>query len=92
MLALPASLTFADVPAVLAQLRQAIGQNGTELAVDGGALRQFDSSALALLLECRRQAEVAKRPLRFVALPQRLLDLAQMYGIAGLLDLAELSV
>ncbi|MCC6218247.1 MAG: anti-anti-sigma factor, partial [Aquabacterium sp.] len=58
MLLLPAVITHAEVPHVLRLFRQtldqAAAQGGTEaamLTVDGAALQQFDSSALAVLLE-----------------------------------------
>jgi len=58
MLVLPAKLTHDDAPACMRMLQQGIaGQNATATVVDASALSQFDSSALAILLECRRIGE-----------------------------------
>ena len=58
MLMLPAVLTHADVPAVLRLFRETLEKaaatgnvDAAMLTVDGSALQQFDSSALAVLLE-----------------------------------------
>ena len=101
-LALPATLTHAEVPACLQALSQALSQaisaEGREgqgaapaaatgaLLADASALTQFDSSALAVLLEARRAATA--RGLTFVVqgLPPRLAGLAALYGVAVLLS------
>ena len=56
-------------------------------AVDASALREFDSSALALLLQARRQAAAAGRAFELHGAPPGLVQLAQLYGVAGLLGL-----
>ena len=63
MLMLPAVITHAEVPHVLSLFKQTLDKAQLEakgaaalLTVDGSALRQFDSSALAVLLECQRMA------------------------------------
>ena len=45
----------------------------------------FDSSALAVLLECSRIAAAGKRKLETVNAPARMSDLAHLYGVDGLL-------
>ncbi|GAC1390493.1 MAG: hypothetical protein NVSMB34_04100 [Variovorax sp.] len=85
-LALPATLTHDEAPAFLRQLRQGLSaQASSPVVVDAGALTHFDSSALAVLLECRREAERAARAFSVRALPPRLRELAALYGVAGLL-------
>ena len=53
--------------------------------VDASALQVFDSSALAVLLECRRGALVAQQPFAVHGLPPALAGLAALYGVAELL-------
>ena len=92
MLLLPAVITHAEVPHVLRLFRQtldqAAAQGGTEaamLTVDGAALQQFDSSALAVLLALRRQALTLRKTFAIQGLPERLGALAGLYGIGELL-------
>ena len=61
--------------------------NGS-LTFDLSGVTEADSSALAVLLELRR--ECARAGKRFVVqgLPSRLSDLAKLYGISGLLPSA----
>jgi ABC-type transporter Mla MlaB component len=59
---------------------------GADAAVlDASALQQLDTSALAVLLACQRQAAALGRPLRVVGAPAKLLQLAQLYGVESLL-------
>jgi phospholipid transport system transporter-binding protein len=51
-------------------------------------LQRFDSSALAVLLELRRESLAQGKSLAIQALPGRLRDLATVYGIAELLPAA----
>ena len=87
-IALPERLTIADASATLAQLSQqlAASAQGAEAPVlDASALQQLDTSALAVLLACQRQAVALGRPLRVVGAPAKLLQLAQLYGVESLL-------
>jgi phospholipid transport system transporter-binding protein len=98
MLLLPAVITHAEVPHVLRLFRQtlnqAAAQGSTEaamLTVDGTALQQFDSSALAVLLECQRMARANRSNGRAFAvqhLPAKLTELARLYGVDALLQSA----
>jgi len=85
--ALPASLTLRDAPAALESLRSALLAAGGTAAwrVDAAPLRQLDTSAIAVLLELQRLAAEARRSLELVDPPQRLLDLAKLYGVDGLI-------
>ncbi len=53
--------------------------------VDASALQNFDSSALAVLLEARRRAIDSGRPFGVLGMPPRLRQLAALYGVDGLL-------
>ena len=89
MLVLPTKLTHDDAPACMRLLQQGLkGQADTSTVVDASALTQFDSSALAVLLECRRESSALGRGFAVKGLSPRLRELAALYGIAGLLPAA----
>ncbi|WP_307688436.1 STAS domain-containing protein [Variovorax ginsengisoli] len=89
MLVLPAKLTHDDAPACMRMLQQGLaGQNGSAAVVDASALTRFDSSAIAVLLECRREAGMLGRGFAVKGLSPRLRELATLYGVAGLLPAA----
>ncbi len=86
MLVLPADLTRNQASACLQMLVQGLkALKGEAVVVDATALARFDSSALAVLLELRRESLAHGKNLRIRALPERLRDLATVYGIAELL-------
>lgn len=88
MLSLPATLTQDQARACLDQLAEKLPSEAAQVIVDAALLRNFDSSALAVLLELRREcARVGKR-FTVQGLPSRLRDLASLYGIEGLLPSA----
>ncbi|MGP1516013.1 MAG: STAS domain-containing protein [Ottowia sp.] len=86
MLVLPAELTHKQAAACLLMLRQAThtAQEETVIA-DASALTQFDSSALAVLLECRRACLRERKGFAVHGMPARLAELAALYGVADLL-------
>ncbi|RYF74836.1 MAG: STAS domain-containing protein [Comamonadaceae bacterium] len=89
MLVLPARLTHDEAPACAGMLRHGLkAEAGSAIVVEAGALVQFDSSALAVLLECRREALAMNRGFSVRGLPSRLRELATLYGVAGLLPAA----
>lgn len=89
MLDLPPELTHAQANACLAKLMDGLKkQSGPELVVNASALLRFDSAALAVLLEFKRQCLASSKRLSICGLPERLGDLATLYGIAELLPLA----
>lgn len=81
MLVLPASLTHAEASASLHMLLQALAAQTGPVLVDASALRRFDSSALAVLLQCRRESMSQGRGFMVRALPERLRALARLYGV-----------
>ncbi|MBC7681037.1 MAG: STAS domain-containing protein [Ferruginibacter sp.] len=86
MLVLPAEVTHAQATAALRTLLQELRlQTGSAVVVDASALQRFDSSALAVLLECRRESARLGRAFAVRGLPQRLAALAGLYGVAELL-------
>ena len=55
------------------------------VVADAGSLSRFDSSTLAVLLACRRQAQALGRAFYVRGLPPRVRQLAGLYGIAELI-------
>jgi len=82
---LPESLTQATATLCLNELGNALSAQPAAVVVDASALNRFDSSALAVLLALRRQAAQLGKSFTVEGLPQRLGDLARLYGIAALL-------
>jgi phospholipid transport system transporter-binding protein len=89
MLVLPAELTHDQAPACSRMLAQALRSEGDAAVVaDAGALERFDSSALAVLLDCRREALARGKSFAVAHMPARLRELASVYGVASLLPAA----
>lgn len=89
MLLLPKELTQAQATACLRGLLQDLRtQSGVNVVVDARALTRFDSAALAVLLEFRRQTLALNKQFSVQGLPTRLGDLAALYGIIELLPAA----
>lgn len=85
MLALPPELTH-EVAARLSQdLTRLVQLQPGEVVADASALLTFDSSALAILLACRREALAAGKTFSVQGLPTRLRQLATLYGVAELI-------
>ena len=86
MIALPAELMHTQASACLQTLLRGLASEASaKVVVDAAALQRFDSSALAVLLELRRQCLAAGKGLVVCGLPSRLRDLAGLYGIGELL-------
>lgn len=89
MLPLPARLTHdLAAPLVAALGAMLASEAGSEVVADASALQEFDSSALAVLLACRRQALAAGKRFSVRVLPDRLRQLAVLYGVQDLLPAA----
>ena len=87
-LPLPEVLTHAQAPGCARALQAAVAQgrgSQARVVVQAGGLRQFDSSALAVLLDCRRAAVALGLAFAVEGLPPRLRQLAGLYGVAELL-------
>ncbi len=86
MLVLPPELTQSQATACLRMLVQGLrAQCDPEVVVDATALSRFDSAALAVLLEFRRESLGLGKRFSIRGLPSRLRDLAALYGIDELL-------
>jgi phospholipid transport system transporter-binding protein len=89
LLVLPAEITHAQAAGCLALLlaaARAQSDSSVTIVIDAAPLVRFDSSALAVLLECRRAVLQNGRPFAIRAMPARLTELARLYGVAELLD------
>jgi phospholipid transport system transporter-binding protein len=84
---LPATLTLPtarQTAQALAQAAAALPAGGT-LRVDASVLADLDTSALAVLLEGRRQAQARGLGWQLDAAPPKLRQLAGLYGVQDLL-------
>jgi phospholipid transport system transporter-binding protein len=88
VLKLDGALSFETLPAVLSQSGEyaARADLPERLTIDFAGITAVDSSAVALLLEWRRQAVRRQKTLEFVNLPANLLALASLYGVAELIQ------
>jgi phospholipid transport system transporter-binding protein len=85
MAALPATLTIKDARQAVRALEPAVGEGSGVLTIDASALTSFDTSAIAALLELRRQAKAVGRTLSVRGAPPSMVELAGLYGVAELL-------
>ena len=88
-IALPAVLLQVQAQAVARALTESLAARvaqGDEAVLDASALSQFDSSALAVILACRRAVLAKGAQLRVAGLPARAQALAQVYGLSALFD------
>ncbi len=83
---LPAVLTHELAAQLEREIKSQVLAQPADVVVDAAALQEFDSSALALLLACRREAMSAGKSFSVRSLPARVEQLAGLYGIAGLIS------
>jgi phospholipid transport system transporter-binding protein len=86
---LPAELTIAQAPKALAELQAALTQARADapFVVDAAALAEFDTAAIAVLLQARRQAQARSLGFAVSHAPAKLRQLAALYGVEDLLSL-----
>jgi phospholipid transport system transporter-binding protein len=86
MLVLPDTVTVREARDVMRMLEQNVQRDGHgAVTVDASALRDFDTAALAVLLECSRQARSWGKALVVHGAPPKLGELAALYGVDKLL-------
>lgn len=83
---LPARITMGEARATLAALQPQL-QAADDLVIDASALVDLDSAAVAVLLDCQRQAQARGKALRLSGAPPKLGQLARLYGVGDLLGL-----
>ncbi|MBL8352579.1 MAG: STAS domain-containing protein [Burkholderiaceae bacterium] len=86
MIALPERVTLSEARATLERLEPLLAA-ADEPVIDASALHELDSAAVAVLLDCQRQAHARGRTLRVTGAPPKLSQLAELYGVAPLLGL-----
>jgi phospholipid transport system transporter-binding protein len=88
VLKLTGALSFESLPGVLAESAQFTARTDLpeRVVIDFAGITDIDSSAVALLLEWRREALARAKTLEFVNLPANLLALATLYGVADLIQ------
>ena len=85
MLTLPSVLTHAEAAEFARGLGPLVQTQAQTVVADASALQTFDSSALAVLLACRRESLAAGKDFSVKDLPARLRQLAGLYGVAELI-------
>ncbi|MBL0142735.1 MAG: STAS domain-containing protein [Betaproteobacteria bacterium] len=87
-MALEGALSFETLPRVLAesQAYSAHPDLPDRLIIDFAKITAVDSSAVALLLEWRREAARRGKGIEFTNLPANLLALAELYGVTALIQ------
>ena len=85
MLSLAPVTTHDVVARLMPTLAESLRSNTQTVVVDASALTVFDSSTLAILLQCRRQALAAGKTFAVLGAPARLRQLAKVYGVDGLI-------
>jgi phospholipid transport system transporter-binding protein len=86
-LALPTVLTHDQATACAQSLGLGIREEqASKVLIDASALEKFDSSALAVLLQCRRDSVASGKSFEVIGLPHQLRELANLYGISELLE------
>jgi phospholipid transport system transporter-binding protein len=88
VLAVEGELSFETIPAVLAESAEFAARPDLpqKITIDFTAITGVDSAAVALLLEWRRMALKRGKTLLFSNLPANLLALAELYGVADLIQ------
>ena len=88
VLALTGELSFQTIPGVLVESDAYAARPDLpdRLTIDFSGITAVDSAAVALLLEWRRLAQQRGKHLSFTNLPANLLALAELYGVADIIQ------
>ena len=88
VLAIRGEISFETIPTVLAETAEFAARPDLpeRITIDFTGITGVDSSAVALLLEWRRMAASRGKTLLFSNLPANLLALAELYGVAELIQ------
>lgn len=88
MLTLPAVLTHDEAAVFSLGLKGMVAAQAATVVADASQLQTFDSSALAVLLACRREALAVDKGFCVHGLPPQLAQLTKLYGVAELFPAA----
>lgn len=88
VLKIQGELSFETIPAVLAETAEFAARPDLPetICIDFSGITGVDSAAVALLLDWRRMAVQRKKTVTFSNLPANLLALAELYGVADLIQ------
>ena len=87
-LALPERLTIEVATSALADLTRAVGAQSGPVRLDASPMQDFDTSAVAVLLELRRLLLAKGREMAVDHWPPKLSALVRLYGVDTLLGVA----
>ena len=79
-------LIFCSVMTVLGQILEKMAGH-TQVTIDMSKVKAVDSAALAMLLECMREAKKHTQSLSIIAVPQSLRVLAKVSGLDTIIPL-----
>ena len=88
MLRLPATVTHAQAVEIARELGSQVALQSADVVLEASELHEFDSSSLAVMLACRREALALGKALSVHGMPARLRQLASLYGVAELVPAA----
>lgn len=80
-------LNFSTAPELYAEAAWIVASDSSKLTVNLSGVTRADSAGLSLLLSWMRRAQANKRQLSFTHVPNQLLNIARVSGVADLLDL-----
>lgn len=88
VLVLDGPLNLASMPTRLAETEAYANQTALPecLTIDFQKVDEIDSSGVALLLHWRREAAKRGKSLKYIHLPPNLVELAELYGVADLIQ------
>ena len=78
------AVTVDTVPALVGAIAEHLRQGAR--SVDFSGVAEVDSAAVALALEWQRQAAASSVPLSLVNVPEAMKNLANLYGVAELME------
>ncbi len=84
---LPSGLTVPQATQALSALNEALRDApGPVVELDATALQEVDTSAIAVLLQCRRQVQARGHRLLVRGMPPKLMALMTLYGVSELFE------
>lgn len=87
-LRLPENATLEQAATLAATLPAALARGKGAFSVDASALKAYDTSTIALLLQARRGAQASGRAFTVTGAPAQPVQLAALYGVERLLSVS----
>jgi phospholipid transport system transporter-binding protein len=85
---LPEHATLEQAAGLAALLPAELAKGEGPFQIDASALKAYDTSTVALLMQAHRLAQAAGRPFSVAGAPAQLAQLASLYGVEELLSLS----